>query len=351
MGLVPSAEPEVLDGLLVHGAESHGGSVLGSHVGDGGPVREAQVLVSGSVELHELSDDTLLPEHVDDGEDQVGCGDTGAELAGEPESDDIGQLHVAGLSDHDGLGLDSTDSPSDDSESVDLGGVGVCTEAGVGVRCLDTVLLLDVDEGRQVLQVDLVADTVSGGNGAEVLEGPLGPLEEGVPLLVPLEVELLVELERIVPSSIIRVDGVVDDQVHGDEGVDELGVLAHGLDGVPHGCQVGDGGSTGKVLEEDPCGDPRDVAVGVLDCVPGCCGEDILIGDDLAIPLPEHGLDEDLDGIGHLGEVLDDTFLLQLPKAVYLDLTLCGLDRLLAFSDFCHEIPLGLHNTGYYKKG
>ena len=125
-----------------------------------------------------------------------------------------------------------------------------------------------MDQGGQILQVDLVADTVSGGHGTEVLEGPLGPLEEGVPLLVPLEIELLVEFERIVPSGEVGVDGVIDDQVDGDQGVDELRVLAHGLDGVPHGCQVGDGSSSGEVLQQDPRGDPGDVAVGVLGWVP-----------------------------------------------------------------------------------
>ena len=89
----------------------------------------------------------------------------------------------------------------------------------------------------------------SGWYRREVLEGLLGPFEEGVPLLVPLEIELLVEFERIVPSGEVGVDGVVDDQVDGDQGVDELRVLAHGLDGVPHGCQVGDGGSSGEVLQ------------------------------------------------------------------------------------------------------
>ena len=268
VGLVPSAEPEVLDGLLVDGAVSHGGTVLGSHVGDGGPVREAQVLVSGSEELNELSDDTLLPEHLYHGQNEVGGGDPGSELVGEPESDDIGELHVAGLSDHDRLGLDTSDTPSDDSESVDLCGVGVGSEAGIGVCDGLSVLLLHVDEGGQVLQVDLVADSVPRGNRTEVLEGPLGPFEEGVPLLVPLEVQLLVEFEGVVPSGEVGVDGVVDDEVHGDQGVDELRVLAHGLDGVPHGCQVRDRRSSGEVLQQDPCGDPGDVAVGVLFGIP-----------------------------------------------------------------------------------
>ena len=113
--LVPSAEPQVLDGLLVHGAEPGGGAVLGAHVGEGGAVREVKVPVSLAVVLHELAHDALLPEHVDHGQHEVGGVDALPELPGELEPDDVGQLHVAGLADHGGLRLDTSDAPSEDA--------------------------------------------------------------------------------------------------------------------------------------------------------------------------------------------------------------------------------------------
>ena len=182
-----------------------------------------------------------------------------------------------------------------------------------------------------------MADTVPGRDGAEVLQGPLGPFEEGVALLVPLEVQLLVELLGVVAAGVVGVDGVVDDQVHGHQGVDELRVLAHGGHGGPHGCEVRDDGAAGQVLKQDPGGDPGDVLVCVLLRVPGGGGDDVVVGDVDAVALPEHALDEDLDGIGDLVEVLDDPLGLQLAEAVYRDVALCGGEGLGARSDFCHE--------------
>ena len=335
--LGPAGQAEVLDRLPVHGAEPGGGAVLGAHVGQRGAVGQVQVPVPLAVVLHELADDALLPEHVDHGQHEVGGVYALPELPGQLEPDHVGQLHVAGLADHGGLGLDPADAPSEDAESVDLGGVGVRSEAGVRICDLNAVRFLDVHEGGQVLQVDLVADPVSRGHGAEVLQALLGPLEQGVALLVPLEVQLLVELLGVVPPGVVRVDGVVDDEVHGHQGVDELGVLAHGGHGGPHAGQVRDDGSAGQVLQQDPGGDPRDVLVRVLDGVPGCGGDDVVVGDGGSVALPEHALDEDLDGVGDLGEVLDDSFRLQLAEAVYRDVALCGGEGLRARSDFCHE--------------
>ena len=130
---------------------------------------------------------------------------------------------------------------------------------------------------------------------------------------------------------------MVDDQVHGHQGVDELRILPHGGHGGPHAGQVRDHGTAGEVLQQDPGGDPRDVLVRVLDGVPGCCGDDIVVCDGGSVALPEHALDEDLDGVGDLGEVLDDSFRLQLAEAVYRDVALFGGEGLRARSDFCHE--------------
>ena len=119
--------------------------------------------------------------------------------------------------------------------------------------------------------------------------------------------------------------------------------------GGPHGCQVGDDGSAGQVLQQDPGGDPGDILVGVLHGVPGCGGDNVVVGDVGAVALPEHALNEDLDGVGDPVEVLDDPLglqlaeavdcdvALQLAEAVDCDVALCGGEGLGARSDFCHE--------------
>jgi hypothetical protein len=50
---------EIGEGLIVHGEETHGGSVLRGHVGDGGTICEGELRNTGAVELYEFSDYSL----------------------------------------------------------------------------------------------------------------------------------------------------------------------------------------------------------------------------------------------------------------------------------------------------
>lgn len=53
---------EVLNADVIHREESCCGSVLRTHVGDGGSVGDGQLSHSGTEELHELSYDAHLPQ-------------------------------------------------------------------------------------------------------------------------------------------------------------------------------------------------------------------------------------------------------------------------------------------------
>ena len=53
---------EVLDGGLIDGEETHGGSVLGRHVGKGGPVLDGHGLQTLTEVLDELADTSVLPQ-------------------------------------------------------------------------------------------------------------------------------------------------------------------------------------------------------------------------------------------------------------------------------------------------
>mmetsp|Transcript_3556 Transcript_3556/g.6059 ORF Transcript_3556/g.6059 Transcript_3556/m.6059 type:complete len:220 (+) Transcript_3556:1031-1690(+) len=202
LGLVSSGEVEVVDGLLVDGEVSHGGAVLGSHVGNGGSVCEVQALNSGSEELDELADDSSLSEHLDAGEHEIGGGDVLGQGSLESESDDLGQNHGDGLTKHDGLGLDSSDSPADNSEAIDHGGVRIGSNHGVIVK--DAVLV--EDHAGQVLQVDLMDDTGAGGHDLEVVEGLGSPLEELESFSVSVELNELVLLGGIRGSEHVSLD-------------------------------------------------------------------------------------------------------------------------------------------------
>jgi hypothetical protein len=105
----------------------------------------------------------------------------------------LGYEHGHGLPEHRRLGLDPAYAPAEHAESVDHGGVRVGADERVGVGL--TGLLVSEDDTGEVLEVDLVDDAGVGRHDGEVVERALTPAQEGVALLVSLELALGVEAE------------------------------------------------------------------------------------------------------------------------------------------------------------
>ncbi len=263
-----SGEAEVVESFVVDREDAAGGAVLGGHVGDGGAVGERELGDAGTEELDELADDAQFAESFGDGENQVGGGGAFAELAGEAEADDFGHQHGDRLAEHGGLGLDAADAPAEDAEPVDHGGMGVGADEGVGIRDDGSVGLVAAtgrggeDDAGEVFEVDLVADAHAGGDGGEVAEGGLAPLEEGVALAVALELERGVHVVGVGGAELVDLDGVVDDELGGLERVDLFGVAAQRPHGIAHRREIDDGGDAGEVLHEHPGGHVGDLAGG-----------------------------------------------------------------------------------------
>src|SRR4029077_2741167 len=97
-------------------------------------------------------------------------------------------------------------------------------------------------------------DAGSGGHGAEVAERLLGPAEKGIALAIALVFEQDVDAEGILGRKGVDLNGVVDDEVAGDERVGEFGFGAEFLKGVAHGGEVDDAGDSGEVLKDDSRG-------------------------------------------------------------------------------------------------
>ena len=131
--LRPAGEAQVGQRLLVDREDRAGRAVLRAHVADGGAVGERDVGDAGAVELDELADDALLAQQLGDGEDEVGGGGAGRQLAGELEADDLRDEHRHRLAEHRGLGLDAADAPAEHAQAVDHRGVRVGADEGVGV--------------------------------------------------------------------------------------------------------------------------------------------------------------------------------------------------------------------------
>jgi hypothetical protein len=125
---------KIVHGLLIDGEVTHRCTVLGRHIGNGGPVCQSERLDAWPEELDELANDASLSEHFDAGQNEVsGCGVLG-QLSSEAEADDLRQDHGDGLTEHDRFGLDTADTPADNSESVDHGSVGICADHRVVIK-------------------------------------------------------------------------------------------------------------------------------------------------------------------------------------------------------------------------
>ena len=124
---------QVVDRRRVDREESQRRAVFGGHVGDGGAVRDREVFYPRAEVLDELFHDTALAQHLGHGQHEVGRGDALPQAALQAHADHLGNGHVVGLAQHDGLGLDAAHAPAHDADPVDHGGVGVEPHDGVRV--------------------------------------------------------------------------------------------------------------------------------------------------------------------------------------------------------------------------
>jgi hypothetical protein len=241
---------EIFKSLVISGEVTHSGTIFGTHVGQSGSVSNAESSSTGTKVFNELADDTSLSQHLSAGKDQIsGSGGLG-ELSSKLETDDFGEDHGNGFTEHDGLTFDTTDTPTNDTKTVDHGSVGVSSDDGIRVK--DTLVV--ENSSGEIFQVNLMADTRSGRNGQEVLKGRLSPLEEFESFVVSFEFDFFVSFSGISSLGNIDLNGVINDQIDGDQGVDLLGITTKASHSVSHGSQIDNTGDTGEILQEDTSG-------------------------------------------------------------------------------------------------
>ena len=107
------------------------------------------------------------------------------------------------------------------------------------------------DDAGEVLQVNLMDNTGSRGNDTKVLESLGAPLEESEALLVAVHLEFLVGAKGLLVSKRIYLDGVINNQVDGDTGIDQRGIAAQLLGGIAHGSQINDSGDSSEILKDN----------------------------------------------------------------------------------------------------
>ena len=238
VALIAAGGAKILHGATIDGEVAHGGAILGSHVCDSCSVSQGKRLDARAEELDKLADDTAFTQHLDASEHKIGGSGSLRQLAVQVEADDLRQHHRDGLTEHDGLSLDTADTPAGDTKTVDHSRVGVGADNGVRV---EHVLLVE-DNTSEVLEVDLMDNTGARRNNLEVVESLGAPLQELESLAITREFEALVAVTGITNTSCIDLDGVINDEIDGAERVDLAGVTTETLHSVAHGGKIDNSG-------------------------------------------------------------------------------------------------------------
>jgi LPXTG-motif cell wall-anchored protein len=200
----------------------------------------------------------------------------------------------------------------EDAEAVDHRGVGVGADERVGIRELRCGPVRarhrHHDAGKE-LEVHLVHDAGVRRHRLEVAEALLTPLEEAIALLVALELELAVLLERVLAAEDVDLHRVVDDELHRLERVDLLRIAAHLLHRIAHRREIDDGGDAGEVLKEHTARGERDLLRRLGGRLPGGHRLDMRGQHGHAIFGTEQVLEQDLERereLRRLGELGND---------------------------------------------
>ena len=171
------------------------------------------------------------------------------------------------------------------------------------------MVLASVDHRGEIFEVDLVDDSGARRHNRKIMEGFLRPTEQGVTLVVSLELTLHVEAEGVCETEVIHLYRVIDDKVSRDDRVDALGVAAECLDAVSHCGQVDDSRHAREVLEDDACGHERQVSARVGGAPLGY-GLHMLLGHVAPAGVAKRVLEKDADRKGKAIQRVDEAVVL-----------------------------------------
>ena len=147
----------------------------------------------------------------------------------------------------------------------------------------------------EVLEVDLVDDADSGRHDAEAVECLHPPFQKLIALLVALELDVHVELQRIGTIGVVDLHGVVDDEVDRHERLDDLWVGAGAAGRGTHGREVDEQRDAGEILQQHAGHHERDLVRPLGTRLPVGQRADIVLGDLPAVNVAEHRFEDDAD--------------------------------------------------------
>src|SRR6266542_4359790 len=211
-------------------------------------------------------------------------------------ADNVGRQEVNWLAEHSRFGLDTADAPPNHAEAVDHCRVRIGSDQRVGV--IDAVFLKHAF--RQVFQIDLMHDADAGRDDLERVEGLHPPLQKLIARAVALEFDLHVFPQRVGRSGDVDLHRVVDDQVHWNQRLDDLRVLAEARHGRTHRGQVYEQRHAREILQDYAGHDERDFGHAGSLRLPIGQSAHVVFLDILAVAVAQHRFEYDANADGRL---------------------------------------------------
>src|SRR5207253_10431041 len=130
---------------------------------------------------------------------------------------------------------------------------------------------------------------------AESVERLHAPLQELIARVVPLELDLHVELQRVRTIGEINLYGVIDHQIDRNERLDDAGVLIEARRGRAHCRQIDQQWHAREVLQQDARDHERDLFGPLGPGLPLRERADVVFRDFLSVDVAENRFEDDAD--------------------------------------------------------
>src|SRR4030095_12167158 len=162
------------------------------------------------MKFHKFANDFRFSKHLCHMQNEIRSSNSFAQKSTHVDTNDIGSKEVNRLTQHSGLCSKPTNSPANNSQSIDHGCMGVGADQRIRIKNS----ILAQYSGREIFEIYLMHDSNPGGHNAKSVKGLHSPFQEFITLAISFELHLHVPLPRIRNSKDVYLNGMVNDEVN-----------------------------------------------------------------------------------------------------------------------------------------
>ena len=249
--LIAARKQQIFKRAIVDREQRARAAVFGSHVRDAGALRRRKRSHAIAEAFDELAHHALRTQHLCECERGVHGRYAITQLARQMNAHDLRHERRDGLAERRSFSFDAAHAPGKHANAICRGGMRVGTHNGIEVGELAGVGRLRHNAARKTLDVDLMADTRSRRNNANVLERRLRPLQKAIAFAVALEFHIHVLLKSIGAASRIGNNRMVDHQIERDLRINARGIGAQIARSFAHHGQVNEHRHASEILQQN----------------------------------------------------------------------------------------------------